>query len=120
MIALANRHQAAKLAQEGVIPQLALTRKKRKENVLILESTDDVVWDLPQFGRYGLITYIDDHDREQFSSVRFAIENGQRIFAAVTTDQAQRTRYTIIAPDAPWLDHRLRLIFSVEGEPEET
>ena len=42
MIALANRHQAAKLAQEGVIPQLALTRKKRKENVLILESTDDV------------------------------------------------------------------------------
>lgn len=119
MITLTNRRQAAKLAQEGIIPQIALSRKLRKENVLVLESSDDVVFGMPHFGRYGLITFIDDHDREQFSSVRFIVENGQRFFAAVTTDRAQRTRYTIVAPDAPWLDHRLRLIFEVEAEEEE-
>lgn len=119
MIALANHRQAQLLARDGKIPQLALKRKLRNENVLVLEPSDDVEWGLPQFGRFGLTTYIDDLYRQQFSSVRFVVEEGIRIFAAVTTDRAQRQSYTVIAPDAPWLDHRLRLVFDVEAEAEE-
>lgn len=103
---------------EGVrerIPALALQRARELSGggcVLVLEEGDDVERDLPQAGRYGLLTHLDDPLQEPFAFVRFVREGARRVFEAqLATDPG----CLVVVPEEPWVDERLLLVLSVEG-----
>lgn len=83
--------------------------------ILVLEKGDDVEKGVPQAGRYGLLTHLDDCWQEPFSRVLVVRvrENGRRIFVAAL---AYGEPLAVVAPDEPWLDGRLRLVLGVEAE----
>lgn len=84
--------------------------------VVVLEEGDDIEKSVPQAGRHGLMTHMDDPWQEPFAFVHFVIEGGRRVFEA-------RLAYgkhpvTIVVADAPWLDSRLRLVLDLEASPD--
>lgn len=82
--------------------------------VLVLEQGDDVERGVPQAGRFGLLTHLDDCWQEPFAWVRSVRENGGRLFVArLAYGQAP---VAIVVPDAEWLDCRLRLVLDLEAE----
>ena len=82
--------------------------------VLVLEEGDDVERDVPQAGRHGLLTHLDDAWQEPFERVLSVRENGCRVFVARLA--YGRRPVAVVAPDEPWLDSRLRLVLGVEAE----
>lgn len=82
--------------------------------VVVLEEGDDVERGVPQAGRYGLLTHLDDPWQEPFTWVRSVRENGDRLFVARLA--YGRNPVAIVAPDAAWLDSRLRLVLDLEAE----
>lgn len=99
------------------VPPIAVQVAKELPNggsILILEQGDDIECCVPQAGRFGLLTHLDDHWQEPFSWVRSVQEQGHRWFVA-------RLAYgkwpvVIVAADADWLDSRLRLVLDTEAE----
>lgn len=80
--------------------------------ILVLENGDNIEKDVPHAGRYGLLTYLDDPWQQPFVSVSAVRENGARLFVARLAYGSKPV--IIIAPDAEWLDSRLRLVLTVE------
>jgi len=102
----------------GKIPALALQRAREMAGagcVLVLEEGDDVERDVPQAGRYGLLTHLDDPWQEPFAFVRYVHEEGKRVFEALL---ATDSRLLVIVPEEQWVDDRLLLVLRVEGEEE--
>ena len=83
--------------------------------VLVLEQGDDVERGVPQAGRFGLLTHLDDHWQEPFAWVRSVREDGGLFFVARLA--YGRRPVVVVVPDAPWVDERLLLVLRVEGEP---
>jgi hypothetical protein len=101
----------------GRVPDLALRRAESLPEggvVVFVEQGDDVERNMPQAGRYGLLTHLDSHDQQPFASVRSVVEDGQRLFLAQLA--YGKRPVTVVAPDLPWLDRRLRLVLDVEAE----
>ena len=103
----------------GRVPELALRRAadfSGRGIVLVLEEGDDVEHDIPQAGRYGLMTHLDDAWQEPFSYVRYVTEGERRIYEARLAYGKVPT--VVVVPDAVWVDARLLLVLRVEGEEE--
>lgn len=102
---------------QGRVPEIALRRARelagKGVRVLVLEQGDDVTRDFRVVGRFGLLTYLDDHYQAPFEYVRFVREGGRRVFEALL---APRGRHLLVTPDEDWVDSRLRLVLDVEGE----
>ena len=115
MVVLAGSDQIDSLADR--VPELALRLARDLAGggcVLLLEEGDDVERDVPQAGRYGLLTHLDDCWQEPFERVLWVRENGARFFVARLA--ASRVPTVVVVADAEWLDERLRLVLDVEGE----
>lgn len=115
MVVLTGPEQSARVT--GTVPELALRLARGLAGdgyVLVLEEGDDVERDVPQAGRYGLLTHLDDCWQEPFERVLWVRENGRRVFVARLA--ASRVPTVVVAADADWLDERLRLVLDVEGE----
>lgn len=101
----------------GRVPELALQRARELRgqgvSVLVLEEGDDVCRDFRVVGRYGLLTYIDDHYQAPFEYVRYVLENGRKVYEALL---APSCKYLLVAPDEKWLDDQLQVVLDVEGE----
>ncbi|GFO57259.1 hypothetical protein GMSM_42660 [Geomonas sp. Red276] len=101
----------------GRVPRLALLRaaELRAEGVrvLVVEEGDDVRRDFRMVGRYGLLTYLEDHFQAPFGYVRASEEGGRRMFEASLLPSG---RFLLVAPDEDWLDDRLRVTLDVESE----
>jgi hypothetical protein len=104
-------------ALRGRVPDIALRRavELRGEgvSVVVVEVGDDVDRDFRRAGRYGLLTYLDDHYQQPFEYVRFVYEGGRRIFEALLAPDG---RYLLVVPDEEWVDARLLVVLDVEGE----
>ena len=104
-------------ALRGRVPELALRRagqmRGKGVSVVTVERGDDVRRDFPMGGRYGLLTYLDDHYQAPFLYVRFVHEGGRRVFEALL---APSGKYLLVVPDEDWVDDRLRVVLDVEGE----
>jgi hypothetical protein len=115
MIALTGKEEEG--TYEGRVPQLALRRARKLcvegVTVLVLERGDDVRRDFRVAGRYGLLTYLDDHYQAPFEYVRFIHEGGRRVFEALLAPEGT---HLLVAPDEDWVDDRLRVVLDVEGE----
>ena len=81
--------------------------------LLVLEEGDDVER-VPLCGRFGLLTHLDDCWQQPFAWVRSVREDGARVFVARLA--YGRRPVVVVAPDAPWLDGRLRLVLDLEAE----
>lgn len=102
----------------GRVPEVALRRAEGLSPgglVVVLEEGDDIERNVPQAGRHGLLTHLDDAWQEPFSFVGFVVEDGRRVFEARLAYGRQPV--TVVVPDAPWLDDRLRLLLDLEAEP---
>lgn len=115
MISLCGREEEEAL--RGRVPEIALRHAKElRENgvtVLVLERGDDVRRDFRMVGRYGLLTYLDDHYQAPFEYVRHVVEGGRRVFVALL---APSRRYLLVVPEEHWVDDRLLVVLDVEGE----
>ncbi len=115
MVVLNGKDEDQRL--RGRVPNLALCRARELSEagvtVLVLEEGDDACRDFRFLGRYGLLTYLDDHYQAPFTYVRFVVESGRRIFEALL---APSERYLLVVPDEDWVDHRLQVVLDVEGE----
>ena len=115
MISLTGKEEEEAL--KGRVPEIALLRSKElRENevtVLVLERGDDVRRDFRMVGRYGLLTYLDDHYQAPFEYVRYVVEDRRRIFVALL---APTGRYLLVVPEEEWVDDRLLVVLDVEGE----
>lgn len=115
MIVLAGDEKDESL--RGRVPELALRRAGELRGqgvaVLVLERGDDVRRDFPMAGRYGLLTYLDDHYQTPFEYVRYAVEGDRRVFEALL---APSERYLLVVPEENWVDDRLLIVLDVEGE----
>lgn len=104
-------------ALRGLVPEIALRHAKElRENgvtVLVLERGDDVRRDFRMVGRYGLLTYLDDHYQAPFEYVRYVVEGGRRVFVALL---APSRRYLLVVPEEDWVDDRLLVVLDVEAE----
>lgn len=104
----------------GRVPEEALRRAEALPAggvVVVLEQGDDVERDVPQAGRHGLMTHLDDSWQQPFAWVQAVPENCSRVFVAALA--YGRRPVVVVAPDAPWLDGRLRLVLDLEaGETE--
>lgn len=101
------------------VPEVALRVAKELPcggTVLVLEQGDDVERGVPQAGRFGLLTHLDDPWQEPFAWVRSVQENGSRLFVARLA--YGRDPVAIVAADEAWLDKRLRLLLDVEAVEE--
>lgn len=115
MVVLTGDEQSAPVAAMVPEPVLRLARSLAGDGcVLVLEEGDDVERDVPQAGRHGLLTHLDDCWQEPFERVLWVRENGRRVFVARLA--ACRVPTVVVAADAVWLDERLRLVLDVEGE----
>jgi hypothetical protein len=115
VVVLTGTEEDARLV--GKVPELALRLAKDLADggcVLVLEEGDNVERDVPQAGRYGLLTYLDDCWQEPFERVLWVRETGARFFVARLA--ASRVPTVVVVADAEWLDERLRLVLDVEGE----
>lgn len=99
------------------VPALAIRRarelRESKVVVLVLEEGDDVRRDFRVAGRYGLLTYLDDHYQAPFEYVRFEVEGGRKVYEALL---APSGRYLLVVPDGDWVHPGLRVVLEVEGE----
>ena len=104
-------------ALRGRVPDVALRRaaehREKGVTVVVLERGDDVRRNFRMAGRYGLLTYLDDHYQQPFEYVRFVHERGRRVFEALL---APFGRFLLVAPDEDWVDERLLVVLDVEGE----
>lgn len=115
MVVLTGRTEAGAL--RGRVPEVALRRAERLPPggvVVVLEEGDDVERGVPQAGRHGLLTHLDDAWQEPFAWVRAVLENGIRVFVARLAYGKRPVE--VVAPDAPWLDSRVRLVLDLEAE----
>lgn len=100
----------------GRVPELALRRARELRDqglsVVVLEEADDVVNDFGMVGRYGLVTYLDDHYQAPFEYVRYVVEDGVKVYEALLLPG----RHLLVTPDADWVDHRLRVVLDVESD----
>lgn len=101
----------------GRVPDLALKRARELRgggvSVLVLEEGDDVCRNFRMVGRFGLLTYIDDHYQSPFEYVHYVLEKGRKVYEALL---APACKYLLVAPDEKWLDDRLQVVLDVEGE----
>lgn len=101
----------------GRVSELAIRRAyevgKGGVSVLVLEKGDDVHRDFLLTGRYGLLTYLDDHYQAPFEYVHYVMEDGRRVYEALLLPSR---KYLLVAPDEVWVDERLRIVLEVEGE----
>lgn len=115
MISLTGKEEEEAL--KGRVPEIALRRAKEfRENgvtVLVLERGDDVLRNFRMVGRYGLLTYLDDHYQAPFGYVRYVVVGRTRIFVALL---APSGRYLLVVPEEDWVDDRLLVVLDVEGE----
>lgn len=99
------------------VPEHALRRARQLQaenvGVLVMEEGDDVRRDFRMVGRYGLLTYLDDHYQAPFEYVRYVVEGGRRVFEALL---APSGRYVLVVPEEDWVDDRLLIVLDVEGE----
>lgn len=104
-------------ALRGRVPEIALRLaqglRESGVTVLVLERGDDVRRDFRMVGRYGLLTYLDDHYQAPFEYVRFVVEGERRVFLALL---APSGRYMLVVPEEDWVDDRLLVVLDVEGE----
>lgn len=104
-------------ALKGRVPEVALRQAKELRGsgvtVLVLEREDDVRRDFQMVGRYGLLTYLDDHYQAPFEYVRHVVEGERRVFLALL---APSGRYLLVVPEEDWVDDRLLVVLDVEGE----
>lgn len=87
---------------------------KTHPRVAVLEQGDDIGKVPRELGRYGLLEVIDNSWRS-YDSITTFNEEETRYFEMVITIQPD-ILLTIIIPDAPWLDPRLRLVLEVETD----
>lgn len=115
MIALTGAAEQEALA--GLVPDLALRRAREVGRdgvtVLVLQRGDDVCRDFRMVGRYGLLTYLDDHYVAPFEWVRFEVEGGRKVYEALLSPSG---RYILVAPDEDWVHDGLRVVLDVEAE----
>jgi len=101
----------------GRVPEIALRRavemRGKGVSVVAVERGDDVRRDFPMGGRFGLLTYLDDHYQAPFAYVRFVREGGRRVFEALL---APLGKFLLVVPDEDWVDDRLLTVLDVEGE----
>jgi hypothetical protein len=106
-------------ALRGRVPEIALRRavEMRGEGIFVVtvEHGDDLRRDFPMGGRYGLLTYLDDHYQAPFAYVRFVHEAGRRVFEALL---APSGKFLLVVPDEDWVDDRLLTVLDVEGEEQ--
>ncbi len=99
------------------VPEHALRRARQLQaenvGVVVMEEGDDVRRDFRMVGRYGLLTYLDDHYQAPFEYVRYVVEGGRRVFEALL---APSGRYLLVVPEEDWVDDRLLVVLDVEGE----
>jgi len=117
MVILTGKDMEASL--RGRVPEIALRRavEMRGKGVFVVavERGDDVRRDFPMGGRYGLLTYLDDHYQAPFAYVRFVHEGGRRVFEALLSPAE---KYLLVVPDEDWVDARLLVVLDVEGEEQ--
>src|SRR6266567_8377293 len=114
MIVLTNCRQAESLRVS--IPELAIRRMHELGgSVLVLQEGDDIERSVPQAGRYGLLTHLDDEDQAPFEWVSYVFEGGKRVFEAQLNTRGKR-QVVVIVPDEKWVDERLAVVLDVEGE----
>lgn len=104
-------------ALRGRVPELALRCAERLSPggmVVVIEEGDDIEKNVPQAGRHGIMTNLDNPWQEPFAFVRFVVEDGRRVFEARLA--YGKRPVTVVVPDAAWLDSRLRLVLDLEGE----
>ena len=98
------------------VPDLALRRarelKGKRVTVLVLEEGDDAVNDFGMVGRFGLVTYLDDHYQAPFAYVRCDVEEGRKVYEALLLPSG---RFLLVVPDADCVDSRLRVVLDVES-----
>ena len=113
------RGEEGEEALKGRVPDIALRRavELRGEgvSVVIVEVWDHVDRDFRMAGRYGLLTYLDDHYQQPFEYVRFVYEGGRRVFEALLAPEGN---YLLVVPDEKWVDDRLLVVLDVEGEEQ--
>ena len=113
MIVLTSCKQAESL--RGSIPELAIRRMHELGgSVLVLQEGDDIE-KIPQAGRYGLLTHLDDEWQAPFDWVAIDHEDGKRVFVAQLNTRGKR-QVVVIVPDEKWVDDRLAVVLDVEGE----
>lgn len=104
-------------AHKGKVPEIALRRAEEMAGtgvyVVALEVLDDIGRDLPMAGRYGLLTYLDDHYQAPFEYVRYVEENGRRVFEALLAPEG---KFLLVVPEEDWVDDRLLVVLDVEAE----
>jgi hypothetical protein len=114
MIVLTSCRQAESL--RGSIPELAIRRMHELGgSVLVLQEGDDIARGIPQAGRYGLLTHLDDEWQAPFDWVRYLFEGGKKFFEAQLNTGGKR-QVIVIVPDEKWVDERLAVVLDVEGE----
>jgi len=117
MVVLTGKEEERTL--RGRVPEVALRRavEMRGEGIFVVavEEGDDVGRDFPQAGRYGLLTYLDDHYQAPFLYVRFVHEGGRRVFEALL---APSGKFLLVVPEEDWVDDRLLVVLDVEGEEQ--
>lgn len=82
--------------------------------VAVLEEGDDIAKVPREVGRFGLLDVLDNPWRS-YDSISIFNEGDTRYFEMVITIQSDII-LTIIIPDEPWLDARLRLVLEVETD----
>ena len=106
-------------ALRGRVPEIALRRARQMRgegvSVVAVERGDDFCCDFPMGGRFGLLTYLDDHYQAPFAYVRFVHEGGRRVFEALL---APLRKFLLVVPDEEWVDDRLLTVLDVEGEEQ--
>lgn len=115
MVTLTGNHEEELF--RGRVPDVALRRAREMGCegvvVLVLERGDDVQRDFTTAGRYGLLTYLDNHYQAPFQYVRYVVEGGRRVFEALLLPSG---RHLLVVPDEEWVDTRLRVVLDVESE----
>lgn len=117
MVVLTAGDESAGNGSRAGVPAVALRVARELPAggaVVVLEQGDDVERGVPQAGRFGLLTHLDDCWQEPFAWVRSVRENGCRLFVARLA--YGRRPVAVVVPDEEWLDSRLRLVLSVEAE----
>lgn len=87
--------------------------EREQSRLAVLEEGDDIGRVPRELGRYGLLEIIDNPWRS-YDSITAFCEGEARFYEMVIT-LAPGSLFTLIIPDAPWLDSRLRLVLEVEA-----
>lgn len=88
--------------------------QEQQSRVAVLEEGDDIGRVPRELGRYGLLDVLDNPWRS-YDAVTLFAEGEARYYEMVITLQPG-VLFTLIIPDAPWLDPRLRLVLEVETD----